>query len=128
MYDAPEGVRTAPVPSTLTISNVKPVLVEVSITIIGIGAYLLTQTRQLPQTTTYDTYHNTELGLEFTYPTGAKGYILKESTPRQDPNTYASLILAKKSDYLNLKQNPPQGGEAPPTISIAIFKNRPVAF
>lgn len=96
---------------------------SIAIVSVGLGAYFLPKTTEPPQLTTYDTYRNTELGLEFTYATGTKGYILEESTPRQDPNTYASLILTQKGDYLNLKKNPPRDGEGPPTISIAIFEN-----
>lgn len=71
-------------------------------------------------------YSNPEVGLEFSYPSGPKGYILEEKTPVNDSNKnfIRSLTLFQAEDKTRIDQKKiPVGGEGPATINVLVFKN-----
>lgn len=68
-------------------------------------------------------YTNPELGIAFTYRSGANGYTLSEDRPQStDPDLVRSITLMRTTDVANLK-NIPVGSEWPAAMNILVFAN-----
>ena len=67
------------------------------------------------------TYRSSPLGIEFTYRSGERGYVLAEA-PIKDPahHLVKAFTLMRSVDAA---QTPPIGGEGPPVMAIYVFGN-----
>lgn len=66
-------------------------------------------------------FSSPSLGLEFQYPTGADGYILKEIDSLEAPaDLVREIVLTRTEDA---DKNLPAEGEGPPTLTLLVFKN-----
>lgn len=69
----------------------------------------------------YTAYSNPDLGIEFNYRTGPKGYVLQESSPvDKAAGLVKALVLMRAEDAA---RGIPQGGEGPVTLSVHVFTN-----
>lgn len=109
----------------VTIPLMKKLIIFIVAVAIVVSAYFVFTVKK----TTTDgltKYSSTELGVEFSYPSGPKGYVLEEKTPTNDSNKefVRSLILWRSEDKAKIAQKKiPVGGEGPATINVLVFKN-----
>jgi hypothetical protein len=74
----------------------------------------------------YRTYSQSDIGLEFHYPEGPKGYVVDERMPADlDTGLIKNIILTRTEDA---NQELPVGGESSPAIVISVFENTKKQF
>ncbi len=67
------------------------------------------------------TYHDSHGGMTFEYATGVDGYVIEERIPvAADEEAIKTIVLIPSEDATN---DPPLGGEAPPALSVTLYKN-----
>ncbi len=67
------------------------------------------------------TYSQPELGLEFDYPIGPKGYVIEDRMSVEPGSGLAKVIvLFRTEDTLNMN---PEAGEGPAVITVVVFEN-----
>lgn len=93
--------------------------------VVLLGAYFVLKIDKNNQVVTENknvaVYSSTELGLEFSYPTGSEGYVLEEVTPADTGAGLLRAIVLMQSE--DADRDMPVGGEGPATITITVFKN-----
>jgi hypothetical protein len=67
------------------------------------------------------TYSNPEIGLEFAYRAGPKGYVVNEAIPMAVDPILFRFVHVVPAEVAS--QTPPEGGEGPAQISISVYKN-----
>ncbi len=96
----------------------------VLIVIVGVLGYFgFGGKKQVSNTTAV--YLNTDLGLEFTYPTGPNGYVLGEADASESSGgNIKTIILMQTKDKKSIDKNGASvGGEGPILITINVFSN-----
>lgn len=92
-----------------------------AVALLGGGAYAYLHTldpmSEPAENTGVHTYSNTQLGLEFQYP---NGYVIQEHGSSDEKGDGLKTIVVARAHDLEAV---PVGGEAPPTITIQVFRN-----
>ncbi len=110
----------------------KITIAVMAIALFGVGVYSYLKINekstdaetQQPWASNLQTYSNSELGLEFRYPTGPNGYVLEEKTPASNKaNLLKTITLLRSEDAKRLQANPSEAGEGPAVIAISVFTN-----
>lgn len=76
---------------------------------------------QAPGTEELAAYSSPQIGLEFKYRTGPKGYVINEAIPMAVDPILFRFVHVVPAETAN--QTPPEGGEGPAQISISVYKN-----
>ena len=67
-------------------------------------------------------YRDENLGLSFEY--DEENYVVLERAPGQaNPDLIKTFILIQKDDYSSLQSGEREGGEAPPYITLSVYRN-----
>lgn len=71
-------------------------------------------------------YSGTDVGIEFDYRSGPKGYVVDERMPVDLGGDLVEVIILQRAE--DLKNEPPVAGEGSPVITISIFNNSKKQF
>lgn len=101
--------------------NIYAGIIAVLVVVAAVVSLMYGPKAQAPGTEEFATYSNPQIGLEFRYRAGPKGYVVNEAIPMAVDPILFRFIHVVPAEVAN--QTPPEGGEGPAQISISVYKN-----
>jgi hypothetical protein len=104
----------------------KTINILIVVALIFGGAYFTMKSKKSMQgdsvNSGQETFSQADIGLEFEYPGGEEGYVIDERIPVDLGTGLVKVLILFRAE--DLKNAPPEGGEGPAVITVAVFENK----
>jgi len=108
----------------------KTIYILIAVAIVAVAGYYITSIDEskTPEGLKgqFEKYSQAEIGLEFDYRVGPKGYVVDERMPVDLGEEPVRVIILHRTEDFNTP--PPVGGEGAPVMTIAVFNNSQKQF